>query len=473
MRGLVQATRPAAFRQPVFGRALVLAALLGAVAPGCAALTSPAADGVPVRLLPPEFLSASHCDEQTIPLTTLRQPQPPSYRVDAGDVLGIYPLRGHDNDRVPLVPLPVPVPPQPPNPGQHHLSPAAGFPVPVEADGTIALSEAGVLRVAGMTLPQIRAAVRALYVRKQLLKPEEDPVVVTLIQPRTAQVLVLRQEANNFLAGPDGVVANSKRGTGYLLDLPAYENDVLHALALTGGLPGLDACNAVIVQHGCFRDDLERTVLQQQLTGPGNPCVPPACAGETIRIPLRAPHGQGPCLRPEDVVLRTGDVVFVEAREDQYFYTAGLLPPGEHILPRDRDLDVLEAITLVHGTLFNGAFGGSNLAGNLIAPGIGGPSPTQLTVVRHTPAGQINIFVDLKCAVNDARERILVQPGDLLILQEKPSEALARWFSQTFFNFDLAWQVVHDRFVTGVVDTSTLDRLPGRLPTLNINPAIR
>ena len=33
----------------------------------------------------------------------------------------------------------------------------------------------------------------------------------------------------------------TRRGTGFALDLPAYENDVLNALAQTGGFPGTDA----------------------------------------------------------------------------------------------------------------------------------------------------------------------------------------------------------------------------------------
>jgi len=34
------------------------------------------------------------------------------------------------------------------------------------------------------------------------------------------------------------------------------------------------------------------------------------------------------------LVLNTGDVVFLEARETELFYTGGLLPAGEYVLPR-------------------------------------------------------------------------------------------------------------------------------------------
>jgi hypothetical protein len=178
-----------------------------------------------------------------------------------------------------------------------------------------------------------------------------------------------------------------------------------------------------------------------------------------------------PGSRPEDVILHTGDVVFLEARDHPYFYTAGLLPPGRHILPRDHDIDVLEAIALIRGPMFNGAFGGSNLSGDLVRQGIGNPSPSQVTVVRRTPGGgQVPILVDLNLAVKDPAERIVIRNGDLLILQEAPGDALARYITQTFFNFDLAWQAIHNRFITGVVDVSAPDRLPSRLPQVTIVP---
>jgi hypothetical protein len=183
------------------------------------------------------------------------------------------------------------------------------------------------------------------------------------------------------------------------------------------------------------------------------------------------PPGAPVPFRLEDVILHTGDVVFLEARDDELFYTGGLIPPGAYVLPRDHNLDVLQAITRVRGPLFNGAFGGSNLAGNLIAPGIGDPSPSLLVVLRRTPGGgQVPIVVDLRNAMRHPEERLLVRAGDLLVLQEKPSEALARYFTQTFFNFNLVWQAVHEQFATGIVDVATPDRLPQRVGDLIINP---
>ena len=69
-----------------------------------------------------------------------------------------------------------------------------------------------------------------------------------------ASVLVIRQEAGTNLADTAAAgglnVGNAKRGSGRVVNLPAYSNDVLHALAETGGLPGLDAENTIyIIRH--------------------------------------------------------------------------------------------------------------------------------------------------------------------------------------------------------------------------------
>jgi hypothetical protein len=69
----------------------------------------------------------------------------------------------------------------------------------------------------------------------------------------------------------------------------------------------------------------------------------------------------------------------------------------------------------------------------VIQPGLGTPNPSLLAVLRQTPnGGQITIRVDLNEAVRDPRENILVQASDVLILQETPDEAIARYLSQVF-----------------------------------------
>src|SRR2546426_329722 len=134
-------------------RAGMLAALmlLCASSGGCTAITNPIADGIPVRLLPSELLGPSKMCYQTIPLTLLRQPQPDAYRLDSGDVLGVY-LEGYLGEKT--QPLPVQVAPLIQVKEQNRLAPGAGFPVPVNEDGEIALPLIPKLSVKGKTLTE-------------------------------------------------------------------------------------------------------------------------------------------------------------------------------------------------------------------------------------------------------------------------------------------------------------------------------
>jgi hypothetical protein len=69
------------------------------------------------------------------------------------------------------------------------------------------------------------------------------------------------------------------------------------------------------------------------------------------------------------------------------------------------------------GPLVNGGFNANNLSGGLIGFGLGAPSPSQISVLRRTPGGgQIPIQVNLNRAMRDPRERIRIQPGDVIIL---------------------------------------------------------
>ena len=210
----------------------------------------------------------------------------------------------------------------------------------------------------------------------------------------------------------------TKRGSGYVLELPAYENDVLTALTRSGGLPGNDAKNEVLIQRGVA--DVE---LDKMPSGP----VPGI---RTSRIPLRLRPGEPIPFKSDEVILNNGDIVYIQSRDTEVFYTAGLIPPGEYPIPRDYDLDVLEAIAQVRGPMANGGINFNNLAGNIVSAGVGNPSPSQVTVIRKCPGNrQISIRVDLNKAMQDPRERILVQSGDVLILQETLGESLTRYLT--------------------------------------------
>ncbi len=121
-----------------------------------------------------------------------------------------------------------------------------------------------------------------------MLPEGRDRILVTLMHPRQTHIVVLRQESGNITLGPGGGLAGGKRSTGHVVDLPAYENDVLHAIGQTGGMPGLDAYNEIIIFRNTFGSDRDRAALLEKLHAMppgGHPCATlgnGAQAGEEI-----------------------------------------------------------------------------------------------------------------------------------------------------------------------------------------------
>src|SRR5262249_30161199 len=164
------------------------------------------------------------------------------------------------------------------------------------------------VQVKGLTLIQAQDKIQRAYLDpKKIIKPDRPPIV-TLIRPRVYRVLVVRQDTPGgpvqpgspgiglgAVLGPGvgaGIAVTARRGTGAPIELPAYENDVLTALTRTGGLPGLDAMNEVVIERG---------------TATGA-----APSAEVVRIPLRTRGGEPPPIRPDDIILKDGDIIFIE-----------------------------------------------------------------------------------------------------------------------------------------------------------------
>ena len=115
------------------------------------------------------------------------------------------------------------------------LPPAIGFPIPIREDGTLALPLIPPLTVRGLTLTQVENLVRKAYtIDQQILQEGKDRIIVTLMKERTYRVVVLRQDGiqQETMAGRGGREVSSEHSTrGTTVNLPAYKNDVLNALA--------------------------------------------------------------------------------------------------------------------------------------------------------------------------------------------------------------------------------------------------
>jgi protein involved in polysaccharide export with SLBB domain len=583
-------------------RCLLLGLLLPFVT-GCAAFRP--IYGVPARYIPDEFKGPSRSGKRTIDLSLLRQRPPAAHFVDSGDLLSIY-IEGILGRREEQPPVHFPQ--------TNDIAPTVGYPLPVREDGTLSLPLVPAIPVRGLTMMQVEEAIRRAYtVDQQLLQPGRDRIFVALQRPRHFRVLVIRQESGSDLLNTQPGQLNLgvlKRGTGKAVNLPVYKNDVLNALAETGGLPGLDAENAIyIIRNGSQPQPMtppppappqplphpttlllgwrysapqirgqspawgsdpranyragggvitagftqpagqpatiqplqyqapphypmapqyqpgpqyqpepyhapQHQTSQYQATpyqaaqyqpqpaappgyqpaqppltmpGPGEyipaqsasayPSAPQftaapqpgytaapqmphwqpwpdpvstntphpdwapvgegwmlAAGGDTlagrnvVRIPVRLGPGETVDLRPEDVILHDGDIVFIESRETEVFYTGGLLGGGQFTLPRDYDLDVMGAIAVSQGQ--GGAGGGSSRAtqsqgGQSALNNDVSISASQVIVLRPLPDGtQLTIQVDLYEAIRNPHERIIIQPGDYILLQYTRGEAV-------------------------------------------------
>ena len=148
-----------------------------------------------------------------------------------------------------------------------------------------------------------------------------------------------------------------------------------------------------------------------------------------IKIPIRLSPGEQVHLTRDEIILHDGDVVFIESRDTEIFYTGGLLGGGQYTLPRDYDLDILGAISIAQAS----QNGGNNKSA-------GGPSAlnqdvtisaSNAIILRQLPNGtQLPIKVDLYEAVRTPSQRVLIQPGDYVILQYTKSEAIGAFIER-------------------------------------------
>lgn len=574
-----------------------------------------------------------------IDLSYLRQSAPAEYRIDAGDVLAVYVENVLGQRDQPPINQPV----------DNTRPPTLGYPLTVRDDGTLSLPLIAPIQVRGKTIPQIEQELRYAYtIQRRLLRPGQDRILVTLHQPRQYRILVVRQETqSDIISGvsvSSGTLGTAKKGTGHVVTLPAYRNDVLNALVESGGLPGLDAQNVIYVMR-CRREGnasgRARSVQQLPATpgpyaqtynsqpgqmpppggamqpgyqspgyqppaagganaplspvpmrgpvqlpapgyGPGtgqpseNRLVPgssqilppsgpvghagyapiirgqspdssniqltnyevmatprqvmeqvtgipmpprteptrlesafntlkrgnfigavtqaafppqyqsmngavvpagcstcqvgpnvqqpamqyapgmniqsgPACAPQqqwrppaawgnagniarkglwndksVTRIPLRLEPHEAVQFCEKDIVLEDGDIVFIASRDDELFYTGGLLGGGEYTLPRDRDLDILEAIAIAESNNNAGGQGGRSALNSDVSI-----SPSQAVIVRQLPNDtQVPILVDLYRARTQPSERINIQPGDYIIVQYTKMEAVGAFIER-------------------------------------------
>ncbi len=406
-------------------------------------------DSIPLDAVPQSVLRQPRAETQP-EVSHLRLTKPAKYTLDAGDTLAIF-VEGVIGDLDSNPPVQIP-------PAGSALPPAIGFPVPVRENGQIELPHVGALTVKGMTVQQVENLLKQKYIGgEQPILRANNRILVSLLRERTYRVTVIRQDvdfqrsarsARTSRQQSQGINQRTDLSSqGTILQLPANQNDVLNALIRTGGLPGVNAESSVRVQKANAnravgvapaaasvsfgnrefpRSGTRSTSSRQRAFRPsysnsdarvyGSSRRSTGRSGASYSVPTRSSGGTNSNIRPQDITLNDGDIVHVDARSAAVYYTGGLLNAGERPLPRDTDLDVLEAVSI---------------AGGSVGAGGRGVPPSELIVLRKLPGNrQVAIRVDLNRAINDPRERILVAPGDTLLLRRKASEQIGNFGSR-------------------------------------------
>lgn len=263
---------------------------------GCAAFRP--VQGIPARYLSAEMKEGERSARRTINPSLLGQASPPAHLIDAGDVLAIY-VEGFIGKASDPPPVHFPM--------NNETAPSFGLPYPVREDGTISLPAVGSVNLRGLTLIQAEERVRQAYLQpRQLIRPDFHRVQVNLQRPRHYRVLVIRQDSrsepqSNGSTGQINI-GMAKRGTGKVVNLPAYCNDVLNALTASDGLPGLDAENAVYIIRR--RGNFQGGTLDPRWPTDLNPALlmQPGAAKDVPIIRGQSPESDSGYLHSQNVV---------------------------------------------------------------------------------------------------------------------------------------------------------------------------
>jgi protein involved in polysaccharide export with SLBB domain len=300
----------------------------------------------------------------------------------------------------------------------------------IMADGTVRLPLVGEVAISGMNLSQAQKAIDDAYADRGILVSSKTSV--SLEEMATFNVPVIGEVTS------PGVHPLSRN-----------ENDVVHALALAGGLTQYSA--EVIEVHRRVSGDGGGAANGQPNLLPGGDLFPEPPTEDPIqasletsvdaepkivlKIPLR---GGTPVIvddnqtvlqeyvSVEDATLRPGDVVVVPRQPDEVFFVVGAILRNNTVnfrvsdldrrlgnaflLPKDRDVDVVTAVAMA----------------GYIDPI---DSPSTVTVHRSVRgACPLLIHVDLIAARYDWNENVYVQPGDIIYLNPDA----AWWMRRTF-----------------------------------------
>lgn len=296
--------------------------------------------------------------------------QPPDYLIGPGDVLevGIFALEAPDKTTT--------------------------ITRTVSQDGYITLPWVGSLRASGLSARRLEESIKSAYAGRYIKDPQ---VTVTVAEYRSAAVVVT------------GAVKNP--GVYYLT---TNGSTVLSVLAQAGGLSEEAGDELLIIRAGNSRPSAGNPAPGGARNNPGDAVVElvpkapePATASaggggsphsgpQAIAVDLRQLVDEGNLVL--NLEVRSGDIVTVPPRAEQYVYVLGYVQrPGAYELKDGMRVDALRAVALAGGLTPSARAENSFL-------------------VRETPEGQKVVPVDLTKIARGVRPPLYMEPGDTLVV---------------------------------------------------------
>lgn len=324
--------------------------------------------GYRAATLPAQFRAVSRTNQEEIQLSRLGNYSSSSEQIDRGDVLEVTML----SDYRAMLP--------------------ATMPVRVGEDGTANIPLVGPVPVAGLELADAeRAIASAAQVRQIFQNPH---ITVTMKKPRMNRVMVL------------GAVESPGS-----YELPRSSSTLLAALVASGGLSD-EAGPEVEIRHA----DPSPPVPPPTTLAAGAIVQPAAYAqpvpgGRVTRVNLVTAGSEG----GDAGLVDDGDVVLVHQRDVKPVYVIGLVQkPGAYELPKNQDIRLLDALAMA------------------------GERKMQLAdkvyVIRQIEGREqpLVVEVSVQTAKRDGRENLLLQPGDVISVEETPVTAMLDAFKDFF-----------------------------------------
>ena len=320
------------------------------------------------RDLPREWHAVAATNAQTVDLSKLAGATIPQDLIAHGDVIAIDLRVGLKKDDNP------------------------NFTTRVQENGEIDLPYIGNVPIVGMNMLEAEQAIRTAAIRRNVYR---DPkVTVSMTRPRVNRITVI------------GAV--NKPGT---YELRPGNSDLLQAITAAGNL-AKEAGTIVEVRHPGFQpgtapqdrnpavaDDRADGVISA--SGEAAPVVP--TGAKTLKVDLASIGKEGVGIP----TLTDGTVIWVDKQDPLPLTVVGLVnTSGQFEFPVGQNLSLLDAVSLSNG--------------------ISSPVANKIYVIRKRPGVEepMLIQVSYSKAKRDGRENILLQPGDVVSVEQTPATVL-------------------------------------------------